>query len=131
MKKMCFALALAAIATVARAEWTEVGNTTEGTNYLDFATIRKTGQQVKVWSLFDYKSAKKNKAGLPYLSQKQQKIFFCDEETSEGTALVVNSGSMGSGDVVFSTTDPGPAFALHPISPDSVEWTILKILCSK
>ena len=58
MKKLIPMLLLVGVSTNVFAEWTWVGTNSNGgiTAYVDFATIHKKGNKVKVWDIFDYKT---------------------------------------------------------------------------
>ncbi len=80
MKKLLVAVMLALVSTGAMAEWTAVSEDEELTHYVDLATIRKSGDKVKMWLLKDYKTVQEGAAGEKYLSAKVQGGYDCKEE---------------------------------------------------
>jgi len=81
MKKLLLTLLLAVVSSTTMAEWVEVDtNYSVGlTAYADPVTIRKLGNIVKMWILYDYTMAQTN-ATKPYLSIKARWKFDCKEE---------------------------------------------------
>ena len=129
MKRLMLVLILAMIATAARAEWTAMGGTDEFTTYVDRATIRRSGNLVKMWELFDYNSVQ-TKFGLAYsiLSVMYQDEYDCKNEQIRRLAFVWHDGNMGSGKAVFSDSDTGK---WSPIAPGSIALTLWKVACGK
>jgi hypothetical protein len=109
------------------AEWTEIGQRDDATAYLDFSTIRRTGNLLKVWGLFDFKTTR-TYAGKSYMSAKSQSQFDCQEEQIRILAQSEFSKNMGRGDLVYSTIDPGK---WRPVEPESISETVFKIVCDK
>ena len=127
MKRFLTTVIFATISTVTCAEWTRIAETTQGVSYVDFSTVRKSAMSVKVWTLFSY-AEPQDLVGKTYFSRKTQKVFDCSEETSQITAMVITSGKMSLGDVLGANYDPSNK---RPVAPDSIEWNILKAVCSK
>jgi hypothetical protein len=48
-------LALAIVSSNVAAEWTSVGKNNSFTGYVDFISIEKNGNRVRIWSMNDYK----------------------------------------------------------------------------
>ena len=68
---------LAVMSGSAAARWDKVGHTETYTAYVNPAAIRKAGNTVKVWQLFDYKTAQSSFGVKPYLSAKSQYEYDC------------------------------------------------------
>jgi hypothetical protein len=110
------------------AEWTEIGGTDDGmTVYIDYATIRRTGNLVEFWRLFDLKTTQKL-VGVRFLSSKSQWQYDCLEKQEQGLAFTYFSKNMGKGVVVYSFSDPG---RWEPVAPESIGETIFNIVCDK
>lgn len=107
MHKATLMMLLAVMSSSAVAEWVPVvGNETVGaTAYADPATIRKTGNKVKMWDLLDYKTAQGD-AGMQYMSMKAQTEYDCKEEQSRPLYLSFHSENMGKGKVVDTYNNP-------------------------
>lgn len=129
MRKAIFML-LAVVSSSAAAEWVKVGGNETMTIYADPASTRKVGGWVKIWSLFDLKTALDSQ-GKSYMSIKHQNEYDCNEEQSRKLYSSFHSGNMGEGEVVYRSSDPGK---LEPVPPGSVGaalWKIGQIVCEK
>jgi len=111
------------------AEWVLTsGNDDAGlTVYVDPDTIRRKGNLVKMWQLYDYKTIQ-TVAGDSLLSIKRYNEYDCTEERTRMLAYTWFSGNMGSGKVVYSTPDEQQ---WEPVIPRSINRTLWKVACSK
>ena len=94
---------------------------------VDPDTIRRKGNQVKLWALLDFKSLQ-TVAGYSYLSSMQQREFDCAEERHRTLALTEFSGNMGSGKPIDSFS---VATKWEPVSPGSINQGLWKFVCVK
>ena len=126
--KLLVAALLAVFSTSVMAEWTEVGGNDTKTTYADLSTIRKSGDRVKIWSLFDF-IVVQTVNGKRFLSTAVQYEYDCKEEISRKLAFNVYSKNMGAGEVVHTSgaihEEP------HPIPPGSIENSLFKVACGK
>jgi hypothetical protein len=99
----------------------------EQTTYADPSTIRRKGELVKMWRLFDYNTIQ-TKAGISFLSSKGQHEFDCAEERSRVLAYTWFSGNMGKGQAVYSNLDESK---WAPIPPHSLVEALIEVACSK
>ena len=127
MKRLLMGLMLLVTATAASAEWTNVGGSDNYILYVDRATIRRSGNFVKMWDLKDHLTVQ-TAAGFSYLSNKGQVEYDCKEEKKRFLAFTWFDGKMGGGKGVYSDNDPSKWF---PISPGSVDEALWKIACGK
>ena len=125
--KLLIAVLLAVFSTSVMAEWTRVSDNDTYTAYADLATIRKSGDRVKMWDLFDYKVVQTSSDGTPRLSAAGQAEYDCKEETSRVLTFDWYSKNMGAGKVVYSSGN------IHeeprPMPPGSTEETLFKLAC--
>ena len=129
MKKLLIILMLALVSDSAMAEWTVVfgkDNTNE-TVYADFATIRKAGNKVKMWTMYDYKTAQEISL-YKYLSYKFQWEFDCQEEQVRSLYAFFFSGNMGNGDLVARGGEPTKFIPILPGTCVEFYW---KIACKQ
>ena len=126
--KIFIAMLLAAFSTNVLAEWTAVGGNDSFTTYADLATIRKSGNRVKMWDLMDYKVVKTTN-GRRYLSALAQQEYDCKEETSRTLTFNWYSKSMGAGEVVYSSGNAHDEF--EPITPGTTGENLFKVACGK
>ena len=129
MKKLTLLLLLM-ISTNVMAEWTPVSSSGNGAMsvYVDFGTIKRKGNKVKMWDLFDYKTVQET-AGKRYLSSITRSEYDCEEETTRMLDLHGYSGNMKTGDNVFSNTNIQNQST--SIRPDTIEEVVFKIACYK
>lgn len=107
-------------------EWEKISESSDGaTVYYAPDTIRKNGDRVKMWYLYDYKNAQ-DPFSEPYLSKKAQFEDDCKEEQIRLLAFSVHSGNMGAGEVVYSNSDP---LKWEPVWPSSIGETMWKFAC--
>ena len=130
MSKLLIAALLAVFSTSVMAEWTIVTFNDSSFHYADLSTIRKSGNKVKMWVLFDYKVVQIDKNdGMRYLSQAIQQEYDCKEETWKMVTLNWHSKNMGAGEVVYASG------AIHeepiPIAPGSAVEAVFKLACGK
>ena len=111
------------------AEWVLTsGNDDAGlTVYVDPDTIRRKGNLVKMWQLYDYKTIQ-TVAGDSLLSIKRYNEYDCTEERTRMLAYTWFSGNMGNGNVVYSTND---VQQWEPVVSRSIDRALWKVACSK
>jgi len=129
MKKLLLTLVLAFMNTSAMAEWTVVEwNHEDGglTLYVDYITIRKVGNKVKMLSLVDFKVVEKGETDL--FSSRTQDEFDCEEKKMRQLYYALYSGSMGSGKMEHAN---GEHLKWTPVEPESMEEAKWKIACGK
>jgi hypothetical protein len=96
------------------------------TAYAVPASIRKNGEHVEMWSLFDFKQAETSSSGQSYLSARSLNEYECNAARSRLLEFSWYSENMGGGKVVFSNSDPQDWAA---IAPDSLEGFAWKYAC--
>ena len=104
----------------AYAEWVKfVSFTDQGSYsvYVDLDTIRRKGELVKMWVLFDFDTQRVTLPRRVYLSMQSLEQFDCAEERSRMLAFTNFAGNMGTGDVVYSNTVEGK---WQPLPPESI-----------
>ena len=112
----------------AYAEWVVVGSTDDGMMaYADPDTIRRKGEMVIMWSLFDFQIMQYVE-GIPSLSKKGQSEYDCAEERLRLLALVEYAGNLEKGKVVYTDSIAQP---WQPIVPRSVDHALWKVACGK
>jgi len=120
---------LASVSGNAVADWVQVSRSEYATAYADPATIRRTGDRVKLWNLFDFKTIRVSKAsGKSYMSSKSQNEYDCSEEQSRPHYFSWHSENMGKGEVVVSSSDVGK---WEPVPPGTMNEEIMGWACGK
>jgi len=129
MNKLLLTLMLAVVSSSAVAEWVYVGTTDKSTVYADPTTIRKSGNKVKMWALYDFNLVKEI-GGNKYLSKKFQDEYDCKEEQERMLYFSEHSENMGEGDVVYVGYKL-PDKNWTPIPPGSIVEGLWKFACGK
>ena len=112
MHKATLMMLLAVMSSSAMAEWVLYGfsnGSKKGiiiTVYADPATLIKSGNTVKMWSIFDYNKAQKDPNSPSFMSVKRQEEYDCKEEQERLLFFSWHSENMGRGDVVYSKISP-------------------------
>ena len=112
------------------AEWVEVGgNVEEGlTIYVELDTLSRSGDVVKIWELWDFKTTR-TEPKPPHMSVTSQREFDCTTKRGRLLALTAFSGNMGSGEVVYSHSDfQDQGFS---VEPGSVAESVWNVVCRK
>jgi hypothetical protein len=114
----------------AYADWVEVDSSNSNGGYsahIDPNTIRRQGDLVKLWYLFDYKTTQTIRQGS-FLSMRAQGQFDCAEERFRVLALMYSSGNMGRGNTVYNDIDEGK---WGPVAPKSIGEALWEVACGK
>ena len=129
MKKVILiALLLTSVSTSALAEWTYTGG--GGLNYdiyVDYGSIRKNGNKVKMWEMSNFKTLQEA-GGIKYLSTVSQYEYDCQEETMGQTAIIAYEGNMG---VTPISHDEFVRVKPAPVPPNSIATIMWKIACGR
>lgn len=118
----------AARSSNAASGWITVSSTDLATISVDPATIRKAGNMVKIWSLYDFKSIQSLANDKMYLSQKVQWEYDCKEERGRTLYFSWHTENMGQGQVLHTSTEPTKWIPVPPRSGIENMW---KIACNK
>jgi hypothetical protein len=129
MHKAISMMLLTVVSTGAAAEWVAVGSSGNSTTtiYADPATIRKSGNMVKMWSLVDYKTPQGG-VPKPYMSIRSRDEYDCNDERARGLSLTRHAGNMARGETVFKDSHPEK---WEPVPPNSVGEGLWKFACAK
>ena len=128
MRKIILTLLLAAMNTGAMAEWVKVASNDSLDIYADPTTIRKNRNMVKMWTLSDLREPRSVSSTGPQLSTMHRVEFDCADERKRYLSIAAYSGQMGSGIVVYSSTQVGEWIAL---GPNTVGASELQFACGK
>jgi len=121
------------------AKWTRVHKNDELglTLYADYATIRKSGDITKIWSMGDFETMQKIKMGgkkKKYLSSKSRWEFNCKENQLRLLASVFFSDNMSRGTRLLYSSGRSLSFARLWMQVETVGeslGTLLKTACGK
>lgn len=102
MKQLVF-LCMVLMALPAQAEFTKYFEDEELVAYLDPATITRSGNEARLWTLDDYRKPQTDIEGKkPYSSVKAQWIFDCAKRMSDVLIAFYHAGPMAQGEEVHS-----------------------------
>ena len=107
--------------------WASANDLIGLTIYIDPDTIRRNGDLVTLWQLYDYK-ALQTVAGNSFLSSKAQRQFDCGKQRTKLLAFTHFTGNMGSGNRVVIDSDEDEWKSVAPGSVGQVLW---RLACSK
>ncbi len=110
-------------------DWVKIGENDNFTHYVDPQSIRRDGNKVRAWVLFDYKSVQvlaDNKTR--YLSFLAKEEYDCFEDTSRFIDIYYYSGKMGGGNIVLPI--PNITTPAESVIPGSNGATELKVVCA-
>jgi hypothetical protein len=100
MKKALLIPLLLAISTTASAEIFQVDSNDKEVAYALLNTVKKTGNIISMWSLYDLKDTR-YLAKKSYQSTKFHIEYRCDNEKIRIRGMQYFSGKMGQGDVIY------------------------------
>jgi hypothetical protein len=128
MHKVVLMLLLTVVSGNAMAKWISVVQTDHETYYVNNATIHKSGNTVKMWSLIDYKAGQHTSDGKLYLSSKAQNEYDCEKSRMRILDAIWSSGFMGS---KYAVSRSNKSEEWTPVAPDSPDALLRKIACGK
>ena len=126
MHKAILIMLLAAVSSSAMAEWVKVSEDKLVAAYADPATIRKSGNKVKMWALWDYSTAQEGDS-KPYMSVRIQNEYNCKEETDRQIYATTFSGNMLEGNKIAMQGGRN----WEPIALRTFGETLWKFACGK
>jgi hypothetical protein len=119
-------------ATVAAAEWEEIGTSLKGesTFYAARSTIQRSGNLAKMWEMIDNKAATMID-GKPVLSIRNLMEYDCKGSRRRMLAATAYAGHLGKGTVIGSENFP-PPHPWHAVGAnDGYVQHFLKLACEK
>ena len=123
MKRLFLVILLLLSSGPAYSEWMSLFATEEGAVYVDRDTLRRKGELVKTWYLFDFKVAR-TVWGDSNLSTKVQIEFNCAEARMRKLSSTYFSGNMGSGKANYTISDPTRWAPVEPASTGEALWKV-------
>ena len=129
MKKILILLLLI-VSTNVLADWVEIDkNVDDGqTTYFDSELIKKNGNKVKMWSLFDFKTVQSGVRNEKFLSALSLFEYDCSKVTSRLIYFSWFSLNMLRGEIVVTQNNLKKVVS---ISDGSIEKKFFKIACGK
>jgi len=128
MRKVILMMLFAAASGSAAAAWERVRENSELTSYADPATIRKSGNMVQMWVLFDYKTPQEFD-GKPFVSIREQFEFDCNGERLQLVTVFSHAENMAKGRIVYSASFDYEEW--QPIRRGTTNEALWKFACGK
>lgn len=125
MRKLLILFLLVFVSTGATAEWTALKwDHTDGglTLYVDYTTIHKAGDKVRMLSLADFEVVEKEEIDL--FSSRAQNEYDCKEKKVRQLFYSLYSGSMGQGKMEHSNSEHLKWMTVKPGSMEEAMWTV-------
>ena len=129
MRKLLLVLMLTFMSTNVMAEWTALKWTHEDgglTLYVDYTTVRKKDNVVKMLSLVDFEVTEKGEVDL--FSSRAQNEYDCKEKKIRQLFYALYSDSMGKGKMEHSNSEH---LKWLPVRPGSMEEAMWKVACGQ
>lgn len=107
-------------------EWIKVGSSTaEGgyNTYYDPATVRRTGDKVKMWHLHDFKGTQVS-ADKTYSSSKNWVEYDCASAQRRTLYFSWNAKNMDAGETVYRMDVPSE---WRPVAPRSIAEMLMRV----
>lgn len=121
------AVLLAATGTSALAEvWIETSKTDDYIAFGDPSSIRRQGDFVKMWSMFDYRLPQPGIAGKSYLSTRRQFEYDCTGGRARALAVSSHAAREGKGEALASVS---VKYEWRPVVANSADDYLLKFAC--
>lgn len=108
--------------------WVKVGENEKFRAYYDPASMRKEGNTVKMWDMFDYRTALSTPAGKKYLSVKRHTEYDCKQGRTRVYELSYHSENLSKGEVVAASA---VNFDWSVVAKGSSDELLLDSACGK
>jgi len=114
----------------AATNWVKIGNSVEDgfVYYADPASIRRAGDYVKMWVVYDYQ-ASQVVSGQQFLSTKLQFEYDCNAMQARMLYAATHTGKMANSDTVAAVDNPTAGWG--PVLRASLGERLWKFACKK
>ncbi len=109
-------------------EWTNFNDTSVYASYIDYQSIQREKDGLKVWMMIDYK-APQYEGSSKFYSMKMHFQIDCAVEKIKILDISAHSGNAGNGNVISNKNDINEEF--DSLSPDSPGKKIIDNFCGK
>jgi|LakMenEpi03Aug12_release.lakeMendotaPanAssembly.Ray.scaffolds.fasta_scaffold958502_2 hypothetical protein len=128
MKKFLLYTILMTFTSIAQAEWLKLVEDKEMKLFVETNSIKKLGNIVTYWELFDYSNIQSVNE-KQYYSKKIKKELNCNAEEYNTLTATAYSENMGFGKVVQSYKYDSKEF--EHIIPETIGYRVYKFVCNK
>jgi hypothetical protein len=108
--------------------WIEMSRNDDYAAYADPSTIRRDGDTVKMWSMFDYKKPQAGPGGKPYLSTRRHFEYDCKQSRARALGASLHTVKEGNGPALAETDTK---LGWSKVGTDSADEFLMKLACKK
>ncbi len=112
-----------------QAEFVKYHEDDEMVSYLDAATITRTGREIRMWTLDDYRQTQTDIPNKPYRSVKSHWIFDCARRMSDVMTALFYIEGMAQGESIHSGSVAERQW--DKVTPGSVGELAYKVACQQ
>ncbi len=127
MSKLLTMLILASVSTTAMAEWTMVQTGDEGSMYIDFDSLQKTGDLVTVMTLNDYSQPQQKDE----LSAQFKELHDCRNKKFKALSINYYTSPLAQGNAFATLSFNEPETPWSDVVQYSIGELKANIICSK
>ena len=108
--------------------WLETSKNDKYTAYASPSTMKREGNIVRMWSMFDYKTPQPDAGGKQFLSAKRHFEYDCKEQRVRALAVSSYAQKEGKGDPYssFNVKDEWKT-----VAPETADEFLLRFACKK
>jgi hypothetical protein len=127
MHRLLFVLILFCFSAEVAAEWTMIQTNDDSNLYIDFDSIKKSGDLIKVLSLNDYYLAQQKQG----LSSQWEELVDCKNKKFKALSINYYAENMGKGEILNTTHFNESETNWSDIVQYSIGELKINIICSK
>lgn len=128
MQQTLWVVLLALVSTGASADWVRIEGDEAATAYANPASIRKVGNVVKMWVLYDLRKPD-SLQGKNYSSMKSNDSYDCMSDRTQRLHTLFYAGNMGSGNVI--TARHTGNYPWKPVVQNTLPQAVWKFACKE
>ncbi len=127
MHRLLLVLILFSISAEVAAEWTMIQTNDDGNMYIDFDSIKKSGDLISVLSLSDYYLAQQKQG----LSSQWEELVDCKRKKFKALSINYYAENMGKGEILATTHFNESETDWSDVVKYSIGELKINIICSK
>jgi len=127
MHRLLLVLILFSISAEVAAEWTMIQTNDDGNMYIDFDSIKKSGNLISVLSLSDYYLAQQKQG----LSSQWEELVDCKRKKFKALSINYYAENMGKGEILATTHFNESETGWSDVVKYSIGELKINIICSK
>ena len=127
MHRLLLVLILFSISAEVAAEWTMIQTNDDGNMYIDFDSIKKSGDLISVLSLSDYYLAQQKQG----LSSQWEELVDCKRKKFKALSINYDAENMSKGEILATTHFNESETGWSDVVKYSIGELKINIICSK